>query len=108
MQSLHVNSKVTVVCPECSGDRKKHNSKDLVISRGERGWVYYCHHCLTEGCVPYNNTRMENNVVQLVQKFDPTALQPQHYEFLKNNLNLDNVELSFDFEENLKHIQFFE
>jgi twinkle protein len=72
-----------VPCPECSHERKKNNQKDCVVTRGDKGWVWHCHHCAASGLLPFN--RKENNVIPLTR---PTPvivtneLQQQHYDFL--------------------------
>jgi twinkle protein len=72
-----------IPCPECSHERKKNNQKDCVVTRGDKGWVWHCHHCSASGILPFN--RKENNVIPLTK---PTPvivtneLQQQHYDFL--------------------------
>lgn len=72
-----------IPCPECSHERKKNNQKDCVVTRGDKGWVWHCHHCSASGLLPFN--RKENNVIPLTR---PTPvivtneLQQQHYDFL--------------------------
>jgi twinkle protein len=88
VSSIYIDDSKRVVCPECSYERKKSNQKDLSIHRKSDGYAYYCHHCGTNGFVPfktYSNKpiyRSENNVIPMkapvIEK-----LQTQHYEFLK-------------------------
>jgi len=89
VSSIYIDDSKRVVCPECSYERKKSNQKDLAIHRKSDGYAYYCHHCGTNGFVPfktYSNKpiyRSENNVIPMkapvIEK-----LQTQHYEFLKS------------------------
>ena len=40
-------TQIKVLCPECSGARKKSNLKDLAVNTTEHTW--YCHHCGWKG-----------------------------------------------------------
>ncbi len=89
ISSLYVDDGKRVVCPECSHERKKSNQTDLAIHRKPDGYVYYCHHCMAKGFVPFKTHsnkptyRSEQNVIPL-KSVPITKLQPQHYEFLKS------------------------
>ena len=89
VSSLHVDSHLRVVCPNCSKDRKKSYLKELDISRKDDGLVYYCHHCGVNGFAPFKNHsskpryRAENNV-HPIRTFESTKLENKHYDFLKS------------------------
>jgi twinkle protein len=73
-----------IPCPECSHERKKHNQKDCVVTRGDKGWVWHCHHCTAHGLLPFNPNTKKNNVIPMMKPIAMNALQPKHIEFLKN------------------------
>ena len=88
VETLHVDKRTRVACPECSHERKKPNEKDLEITPKNDAWVYFCHHCQATGNVlfkTYSNkpNYMERNVIPL-RSYEPTSLETQHYEFLKS------------------------
>jgi len=74
-----------ISCPHCSSERKKSNLKDCVVTRGDRGWVYHCHHCDTSGLIPFNKTyKTESNVIPMIKPIAIDAMQDRHYAFLKS------------------------
>jgi len=84
VSSLHVDSHLRVVCPNCAKDRKKSHLKELDIDRTNDGLLYYCHHCGVSGIAPFNKTkyRAENNV-HPIRVFEGVKLQNKHIDFLK-------------------------
>ena len=84
VSSLHVSTTDRVACPACTNERKKHNSKDLQITRKEDAWVYYCFHCGLSGAVP--TTKRPERKLSAVPS--PTivrnALTDKHLEFLQS------------------------
>jgi len=87
VSSLHVDSHLRVVCPNCSKDRKKSHLKELNIDRKEDVWVYYCQHCQIKGAVPFKTYkptyRAENNV-HPIRNLETTKLENKHFDFLKS------------------------
>ena len=88
VETLHVDKRTRVACPDCSHERKKPNEKDLEITPKDDAWVYYCHHCQATGNVLFKNysnkpNYMERNVIPL-RSYEPTSLETQHYDFLKS------------------------
>lgn len=74
-----------ISCPHCSSERKKSNLKDCVVTRGDKGWVYHCHHCDTSGLIPFTKTyKPESNVIPMIKPIAIDAMQDRHYEFLKS------------------------
>ena len=78
-----------IPCPHCSHERKKSNQKDCVISRGDKGWVYHCHHCDASGLIPYEplapkKQRQESNVIPMLKPIETSALEEKHLAFLKS------------------------
>lgn len=86
ISSLHVSGSERVACPSCSPVRKKWNSKDLMVTRKEDCWVYYCHHCGITGNVLFQPHEVRRPKLSAVPS--PTIvqsnLQEPHYEFLKS------------------------
>ena len=88
---LHVDHPTRIACPECSQDRKKAHQKDMSISLGDKGWIYYCHHCGIEGLAPYDNIQEH---IRTERKYMPSpaakpitptivgALEEEHYAYL--------------------------
>lgn len=83
VSSLHVDSHLRALCPNCSQDRKKYNLKELNINRKEDGLVYYCHHCGINGSVPHKKYYSESNV-HPIRTLDTSKLQNKHFDFLKS------------------------
>jgi twinkle protein len=86
VSSLHVQYSERVACPSCSPVRKKHNSKDLLITRRDDCWVYYCHHCGITGNVllqPQENRRPKLSAVPS-PTITKSNLQEAHYQFLNS------------------------
>lgn len=84
----HVETTSRIVCPDCSGDRKKRNQKDMTVTRTSDGWRYNCHHCGSNGFIP-DKKNTEFKVISFpsavqIKPVEFHALQPQHYEFLKS------------------------
>ena len=74
-----------ISCPHCSSERKKSNVKDCVVNRGDKGWVYHCHHCDMSGLIPFNKTyKQESNVIPMIKPIAIDAMQERHYAFLKS------------------------
>jgi len=84
VSSLHVQDSERVNCPSCTPSRKKHSRKDLMVTRKDDCWVYYCHHCGISGNVfikPQENRRPKLSAVPsptITQK----SLEEFHYSFL--------------------------
>ena len=52
VESTYFNDSARVVCPFCSPERRKSNSKDMTLTRKNDGAVvYHCHHCNENGSV---------------------------------------------------------
>lgn len=85
VSALHVQNTDRVACPSCSPQRRKHNLKELVVSRKDDAWVYHCHHCGVSGNVPIRkpNYYVERKL-SVVPKLNitQTALDESHYAFL--------------------------
>jgi twinkle protein len=73
-----------IPCPECSHERKKNSQKDCVVTRGDKGWVWHCHHCNSNGLVPFKKHTIfrESKVIALAKPITTHELQQHHYEFL--------------------------
>jgi len=85
VEQFHFGESTRVACPECSFDRKKKNSKDMILSRKPDGAVvYFCHHCMASGSVQskkahYNVTPMPAPKLMTLVK---NQLQGHHYAWL--------------------------
>lgn len=74
-----------IACPHCSNERKKHNQKDLKVTRLNHGWVYFCHHCQTHGIIPTENKVKTMQAAMVKPRTIEThALTETHYNFLKS------------------------
>ena len=83
--ALHVDDTERVACPSCSPQRRKHNLKEMVITRKDDAWVYHCHHCGEGGNVPFQKrTHYVERKLSAVPKPNITqsSLEDAHYEFL--------------------------
>ena len=83
--ALHVDDTERVACPSCSPQRRKHNLKEMVITRKDDAWVYHCHHCGESGNVPFQKrTHYVERKLSVVPKSNITqsSLEDAHYEFL--------------------------
>jgi twinkle protein len=85
IEQFHFGESTRVACPECSFDRKKKNSKDMILSRKPDGAVvYFCHHCSASGSVQskkahFNVTPMPAPKLMTLVK---NQLQGHHYAWL--------------------------
>lgn len=71
-----------VLCPSCTPDRKKHNMKDMTLTRRDDGAiVYYCHHCGESGSLQHKERKLSAvpNPIIIQNK-----LQTQHYRWLSS------------------------
>ena len=89
VSSLHVQDTDRVACPSCSPNRKKHNLKEMVITRKGDAWVYHCHHCGESGSVSldrpiFENTRYMERKLAVVPHptITQTTLGEENYAFL--------------------------
>lgn len=85
VSALHVQNTDRVACPSCSPQRRKHNLKELVVSRKDDAWVYHCHHCGVSGNVPIRKSSYYvERKLSVVPKLNitQTALDESHYAFL--------------------------
>jgi twinkle protein len=83
--ALHVDDTERVACPSCSPQRRKHNLKEMVITRKDDAWVYHCHHCGESGNVPFQTrTNYVERKLSVVPKPNITqsSLEDAHYDFL--------------------------
>ncbi len=83
--ALHVDDTERVACPSCSPQRRKHNLKEMVITRKDDAWVYHCHHCGESGNVPFQTrTNYVERKLSVVPKPNITqsSLEDAHYAFL--------------------------
>ena len=83
--ALHVDDTERVACPSCSPQRRKHNLKEMVITRKDDAWVYHCHHCGESGNVPFQKrTHYVERKLSVVPKPNITqsSLEDAHYDFL--------------------------
>ena len=80
IRSLWVDTHLRTVCPECSGERRKANQKDLVIDRKDDCLVYYCQHCQVKGAI---KTKKEFKV-QAINPQSYDFLHTEHYDFLSS------------------------
>ena len=86
VSALHVQDSERVACPSCSPTRKKHNAKEMVITRMDNAWVYHCHHCGISGNVFFENKpRYVERKLSVVPspKITQTSLAEPHYAFLQ-------------------------
>lgn len=52
VEQSYFNDTTRVACPYCAPERKKHNAKDMTLTRKDDGAVVYmCHHCSATGSV---------------------------------------------------------
>ena len=76
----HFNESTRVVCPFCSPERRKQNSKDMTLTRKPDGAVvYHCHHCFEQGSVQIKERKLSAVPAPTIIK---QALQPDHYTWL--------------------------
>lgn len=83
--SLCVQETDRIACPSCSPQRRKHNAKEMVITRKNDAWVYCCHHCGLTGAVSVEKkTTYVERPLSVVPKAQiaQAALGEEHYAFL--------------------------
>ena len=83
VSALHVSDTERVQCPNCSHQRKKHNSKDLQVTRMNDAWVYHCFHCQTSGNVQFQTQQRPEPKLSAVPNIIQNDLQEAHFDFLK-------------------------
>jgi len=94
---LNIHSGMRIKCPSCSPERVKNpNEKSLVFHHGDKGWVYFCHHCNEDGVVPFDNApfiptnktyRSEKTMAQAQPVMPPTPMDllgERHLQFLES------------------------
>lgn len=85
VSTLHIQETDRVACPSCSPQRRKHNLKEMVVTRKDDAWVYHCHHCGISGNVPFEEKKFYvERKLSAVPKpnITQTALEESHYAFL--------------------------
>lgn len=77
----HFDQTARVVCPFCTPERRKQNSKDMTLTRKPDGaLVYYCHHCNENGSV---QPKKENKLSAVPSpKITSNKLEDRHYAWL--------------------------
>jgi twinkle protein len=76
----HFNESTRVVCPFCSPERRKQNSKDMTLTRKPDGAVvYHCHHCFEQGSVQIKERSLSAVPTPSIIK---QSLEQAHYDWL--------------------------
>ena len=78
---LSVGQTARLVCPECSGERKKRNCKDLSVTNKGDGLVYLCHHCGTQGLFKHQRWEPTLSAVPKTNITQSPLTEP-HYAYL--------------------------
>jgi twinkle protein len=84
IEQFHFAESLRIACPDCSGERKKRNAKDMSLHRKPDGaTAYFCHHCGSSGVVN-NKTEWRAPPVSAVPKLKVVQnhLESRHYEWL--------------------------
>lgn len=82
---LSVGQTARLSCPECSGERRKRNSKDLSVTNKGDALVYLCHHCGVQGLFKPNQRKWEPTLSAVPKTtVTQTPLTPAHYNYLQS------------------------
>jgi twinkle protein len=82
VEQFHFNESTRVLCPACTPERRKQNSKDMTLTRKPDGAVvFHCHHCYTSGSVQPKESKLSAvpQITVINQK-----LESPHYDWLKS------------------------
>lgn len=78
----YFNDTARVICPFCTPDRRKQNSKDMALSRKPDGAVvYHCHHCYASGSVQPKEFKLSAVPAPTIVN---NRLDDQHYSWLQS------------------------